>query len=570
MANKDQNVMLLQEVVGQLRKLNASSVRDRLREAEEAKRAEKIAMQGDVQEEQQTSIVSSTEDFRRRFIAGQAKTFTDRTTGGTKQRGELRNKLLAGILSATHAVWDEEKEKFVDDKQKKLLDTKTFQQGVIGIVNALGGIQQGIFDTLAIQSNIFDANKLAAANQKRSQEEQRREAINLNQLSFAGAGAAAATTLALPSPDDEDNGDGGSGGMIKGGLITVAALKAWKWTKGIAAAFTAWGKKLFRKFKLTPKQVKMLANPRKWPLILAGVIAAGFLGASIFGGDGEDSSSDDVLPGDLEDLPEESALASNMDTLFTVALTGGLLSRTKLVQNVAKSVGAKVSSAYKAAPKTSLRGRLYSNPAFQKGLKLGGRGLLRFMGPWGFGAWVAWELGSFVLKKFSNQEKEGEAALREIEDLQMTNIDSVLGDPDLEKMFSDPSGPRNFAGAAQKGTIKQRIRALMEGKSIEQKNKLKKELMTLGWTASELAPLMGSTSTYSPLNKDRDGLLSKLEVQEKDRTAEFGMSPGAMGGVINSGNTVVGDTHQTTNLFVSGYVPSAFEAKRHHLAKGPR
>ena len=103
--------MLLQEVVGQLRKLNASSVRDRLREAEEAKRAEKIAMQGDVQEEQQASIVSSGEDFRRRFIAGQAKTFTDRTTGGTKQRDELRNKLLAGILSATHAVWDEEKEK---------------------------------------------------------------------------------------------------------------------------------------------------------------------------------------------------------------------------------------------------------------------------------------------------------------------------------------------------------------------------------------------------------------------------------------------------------------------------
>ncbi len=94
--------------------------------------------------------------------------------------------------------------------------------------------------------------------------------------------------------------------------------------------------------------------------------------------------------------------------------------------------------------------------------------------------------------------------------------------------------------------------------------------MTLGWTASELAPLMGGTSTYSPLNRDRDGLLSKLEVQEKDRTEGFGMSPGAMGGVINSGNTVVGDTYQTTHLHVSGYVPSAFEAKRHHLAKGPK
>jgi hypothetical protein len=95
MANKDQNVMLLQEVVGQLRKLNASSVRDRLREAEEAKRAEQIALQGETQEEQQESIVSSSEDFRRRFIAGQAKTFTDRTTKSDIDKN--RNLLLRSI-----------------------------------------------------------------------------------------------------------------------------------------------------------------------------------------------------------------------------------------------------------------------------------------------------------------------------------------------------------------------------------------------------------------------------------------------------------------------------------------
>ena len=63
MAKKDQNVMLLQEVVGQLRKLNASSVRDRLREAEEAKRAEKIALQGDVQEEQQIQLYLQLKTF---------------------------------------------------------------------------------------------------------------------------------------------------------------------------------------------------------------------------------------------------------------------------------------------------------------------------------------------------------------------------------------------------------------------------------------------------------------------------------------------------------------------------
>ena len=68
----------------------------------------------------------------------------------------------------------------------------------------------------------------------------------------------------------------------------------------------------------------------------------------------------------------------------------------QLFTNVAKQVGDKVQKAYSNAPKNSLRGRLYSNAGFQKGLKLGGRGLLRFMGPWGYGAWIAWELGNWL------------------------------------------------------------------------------------------------------------------------------------------------------------------------------
>ncbi len=71
---------LLQEVVGQLRTLNRSSVRDQLREAEANKRAEKLMNQGEVQEEQQSMIVDGATDFQRRFLAGQAKTFLDRKT----------------------------------------------------------------------------------------------------------------------------------------------------------------------------------------------------------------------------------------------------------------------------------------------------------------------------------------------------------------------------------------------------------------------------------------------------------------------------------------------------------
>ena len=563
MAKKEQNIMLLQEVVGQLRKLNASSVRDRLREAEEAKRAEKIALMSEEQLETEGLVVDSTEDFRRRFVAGQAKTLVDSnlTKTASGERDKERNKLLEQIAGVQETFKLEDFGNPSKANQEKAflapLSVGMYAEGVKSINVRLEGIHETLKSIFIQDKNVNEDDKQYRNNQQRAQDEARREAINLNRLGAGRRGGVDGETLALPDPNS------GSGGLGMGAAIAVVALKAWNWTKRAALAFTAWGKKIFSKFKLTPKQTKMLANPRKWPLVLAGVLAAGFLGMKFLGDEGEDTSDDSVLPGDLEDLPEESALASNMDTLFTVALTGGLLSKSKIVQNVAKGVGEKVRKAYKAAPKTSLRGKLYANAGFKKGLSLTGRGLLRFMGPWGMGAWIAWELSSFALKKFSNQEKEGEEALKEIEDLQMQNIDSVLGDPDLEAMFSDPSGPRNFAGTAKKGAIKSRIRALMEGKSIEQKNKLKKELMTLGWTASELAPLMGSTSTYSPLNRDRDGLISKLEVQEKERTSSFAGPAGAgKGGVFNSGNTIIGDTVTNIHHYVQGYQASSFEGRK--------
>jgi len=76
MAGKTQEA-LLSEVVGLLRKQNQLSTRDRLRESEEAKRQEKIAAQGDQAVEGQNNIIGGAQDFQRRFLAGQAKSFTD-------------------------------------------------------------------------------------------------------------------------------------------------------------------------------------------------------------------------------------------------------------------------------------------------------------------------------------------------------------------------------------------------------------------------------------------------------------------------------------------------------------
>ena len=71
------NIGLLNEIVGQLRKLNQFSVRDKLQENEALKRSESLLGQGEVAEEGQSSLISDAQDFQRRFIAGQAKTFSD-------------------------------------------------------------------------------------------------------------------------------------------------------------------------------------------------------------------------------------------------------------------------------------------------------------------------------------------------------------------------------------------------------------------------------------------------------------------------------------------------------------
>ena len=577
MGKKEQNIMLLQEVVGQLRKLNASSVRDRLRESEEAKRAEAIVLQGEDQVEDQALIVSSQEDFRRRFVAGQAKTVTDQmvtaTTRGKSNR--IRNNLLHSINRTIGSSWDEEKQEY--NTIEKLLDVSTFDAGIAklhGSLNQIWLVLTGQFD---FDKHQFDENTKSLNEQQRLEEERRREAIDLQQLRLTGPGGKGPDggTLALPDP----NAGGGGGGMALGAMVTVVALKAWKWTKGLVVAFRAWGAKLFSKFKLSSKQVKMLANPRKWPLILAGVLAAGFLGAKWFSDDGEgdDALGDDVLPGELDDLPEQSALAKNMDNLFLAAAVGGIMSRSTMIKNVAAKVGTKVNAAYKNAPKTSMRGRLYANAGFKRGLALTGRGLLRFMGPWGFGAWVVWELSSFALKQYRAQEVEAEGALKEFEDIQLEAVDSIYSDPDLASFVTDPSGPMNFKGAAQKAAAKERIRKLMEGKSIEVKNRLKQELMDLGWDSWELTPLMsgvalGSGKTYNHVRTNRFGeeiklnkIADTLKLEEEKRIKGFGeRGPAAGGGVFNSGN-VIGDTITNSYLYVTGYQAAAFEGRKGYM-----
>jgi len=98
------NIALLQEVVGQLRKLNQASVRDRLRETEEAKRAEILAAQGDTQEVQQSMILDGATDFQRRFLAGQAKTFTDKALQQSKAKEEHQLTMVNMLMEINRGI----------------------------------------------------------------------------------------------------------------------------------------------------------------------------------------------------------------------------------------------------------------------------------------------------------------------------------------------------------------------------------------------------------------------------------------------------------------------------------
>ncbi len=65
-------------IVAELRKLNAVSKKDLIREKEVADRQERMAQSAEVGEEQQSAIIDNAQDFQRRFLAGQAKTLIDK------------------------------------------------------------------------------------------------------------------------------------------------------------------------------------------------------------------------------------------------------------------------------------------------------------------------------------------------------------------------------------------------------------------------------------------------------------------------------------------------------------
>jgi len=569
MAKKEQNVMLLQEVVGQLRKLNATNVRDRLREAEEAKRAEKLALQGEEQVQTDGLLVNAQEDFRRRFIAGQAKTFVDTNLTKTAEgkKNSERNRLLKSINSGISSTWDEEKKTFV---KTPLLDVDTFidhSENMESILMGIGDILTRIF---GIHTDQYGEERRRFNTQIRLQEEARREAIKLNGPAAAGVGQ----TMALPDLS-------GIGGLDFTSTVAANALGAGAGAAGVgllagmkkffgfgtkrgfkrvmSQRFKKLGLKIFKGFRLTKNMLGMLGNPRRWPLVLATLLATSFLGIAN-ADDGEGGVNDaelggDVLPPELPDLPGQGAFATSMDNMFVVAGTAALLSRSTIITNVAKQVGSKLQKAYSSAPKNSLRGRLYSNAGFKRGLSLTGRGLLRFMGPWGFGAWVAWELGSWAMKSYAQNEEEAEAALDTMINDVASDTTDLIGpnsNDELARLLAPDRNNGAFSSADRKNKAIAKIKELMKAKTASQRKKLIEQLGFLGWNVDELTGILNSSGVANIMDRDRDGLglVSKLQLDEKERIISLGAGGTRGPTTIITGNS--GDKVINYHTYVQG------------------
>ena len=335
---------LLGEVVSLLRKQNQLSTRDRLRESEEAKRQEQTLQTTTETQGTTGAIVDSATDFQRRFLAGQAKTFTDRATGNkpTGARQELMYTSLKNIknILAGQTQWMEDMADFM---------SKTF--------------------SLAFEEAKLD--KKFRLNQIRNANEARLESINPQ---LAMAGGISAGTLALPAPEEGDGEGSGFGSAFGASALTVAGLAVMKKLKNafkfvfglpkrIALGLRLVGMTVFSKFlntKAGKPFLKNIGRVRAWPIILAAMVANSFYSGikSAFADDqtGGNPHSDSV------DAEDQSLLDKVLDNkVFNTAMNAYLgfsvanfLTKGKL----GASIAAVATAAWQGMKNTRLGGAL--------------------------------------------------------------------------------------------------------------------------------------------------------------------------------------------------------------------
>ena len=343
MAKKTSEV-LLQEVVGQLRQLNRSSVRDQLREAEATKRAESLMVHEEVQEEQQSMIIDGAEDFQRRFLAGQAKTFTDRKTQrpGSKlfaqenlQRTadldlgyslDITNHLFALGEIATKQ-WRELEAIFINTQAMRhalesIVDEGIKKKGSLYVHDL--SVQESIGEVLKFDESRANELDRQRNNDLRSQIENRREGGG-GGMGMLGAGAAGGGGLGMEMIDAAEGG-GFIGNAWKNlkkspwlALALASPLLLFSKVRGMfgragAAIFAG-----FARFRGVFTNRRLLSNPMNWRKILvSGVVYSALAAWSLLFDDetqGPNSDTFDNADIDLSAAPTTGNWWSNSSTL---------------------------------------------------------------------------------------------------------------------------------------------------------------------------------------------------------------------------------------------------------------
>jgi hypothetical protein len=260
---------LLGEVVSLLRKQNALSTRDRLRESEEAKRQEKLTDTTTETSATTGQIIDSATDFQRRYLAGQAKTFTDKALGN-KPTGTGQEIIIKNLESQTITLGT----------------IKNILGGQTQFLEELSDFMLKTFGLAAEEKKLLAKSRLKAL---RDANENRLESIN-PQLAMAGGVGGA---LALRKPDveeGEEEGGSGLGTAFGASALTIAGLNVMKKLKNafkfifglpkkIALGLRLVGMSIFAKFLGTKSGKPFLKNigkVRAWPIILAAMVANSF------------------------------------------------------------------------------------------------------------------------------------------------------------------------------------------------------------------------------------------------------------------------------------------------------
>ena len=520
MAKKD-NIGLLNEIVGQLRQLNRSSVRDQLRENEATKRSEALMGQGEVQEEQQSNIIDAGQDFQRRFLAGQAKTFSD---------AKLTNTLLGKQKPTTLAVQETSLEHLQALSSDVFLIGELLQKGSLQwgsdfarpieepllALEKVGDEQLAKFDDLLIYFNDRDKwDKMQAAEQARIAEENRREAIQ----NTGGKGAGTGVAISGGGIDDEEEDsllDPAKTAFmtIAGTWLAAKLAKMTKWFKGLKGVLGKLGTALFvskSKMKLTGPQKKMARNPRLWPLLLGALLVSSFMKST----DEVEKEWDAESGADTQDSARGghdsmfNSVWGGTGTVLNAVLWTTMLTPLLLKTRIGKATDFALRRALSAAPKNSVRGQMWKKMAkyaAKRGLQAGAASFLRFLGPWGFAAWAVWTIVDWQLEKMDHANAAAEASFADILAIDNEEGFKAFTETDEFNQFKFKEGtsiPRDFSrtGEARRDAeIQEKVKALLRGKNEQEIEWTKRWLIENGdWSEGRLNTLLSELDTEQSL-----------------------------------------------------------------------